>query len=95
MPTIALTEKAQSDLLTIHEHYVSHSGIQAANEVIFHILARLEQLTVFSATGRPTQYSQVRELVFTRYPFIAPYQIKGDQIQVLRVRHQRKLPNHF
>lgn len=30
-----------------------------------------------------------RELVLTRYPFIAPYRLEDGQIQVLRILHQR------
>lgn len=89
MPTIALTEKARSDLLTIHEHYASSASLKTAAKIILHILDKLEQLTVFSTMGRPGLRPGVRELVFARYPFLAQYRIKDAEIQVLRIRHHR------
>lgn len=89
MLTIALTDKAESDLQAIHEHYASHSGLKAANEVIFRIFEKLEQLKVFSGMGRPSRFRDRREWVFLRDPFIATYQIRGSQIQILRIQHQR------
>jgi len=84
-----MTDKAESDLQAIHEHYASHSGIKAANDVIFRTVERLEQLTMFSEIGRPSQFRGKRELVFVRHPIIATYQIKNNQVQILRIQHQR------
>jgi toxin ParE1/3/4 len=89
VPTIALTEKARSDLLGIHERYVSCADIKTANDIIFHIFDKLQQLEVFMEMGRPTERTGVRELVFSRYPFLAPYQVEGNQVQVLRIHHHR------
>ena len=33
--------------------------------------------------------ADIRELVLTRYPFVAPYRLKHGQLQVLRILHQR------
>ena len=76
-----MTDKAESDLQAIHEHYAPHSGIKAANDVIFRTVERLEQLTMFSEIGRPSQFRGKRELVFVRHPIIATYQIKNNQVQ--------------
>jgi toxin ParE1/3/4 len=88
VPTLALTDKAHSDLDAIHEHYVEHSGPVAAGEVMSYLIEGIEQLRTFSGIGRPSQTPDVRELVFTRYPFIAPYRVIRGEIQVLRVLHQ-------
>lgn len=61
----------------------------AAVEVMADLIERIEQLRTFSGLGRPSQAPDVRELVFTRHPFIAPYRVIRGEIQVLRVLHQR------
>lgn len=89
MRTIALTEKARGDLLTIYEHYAAHADPKVANDIVLHLIEKMDQLTVFASMGRPALRSGVRELVFVRYPFLALYRVKDHEIQVLRVRHQR------
>lgn len=80
MPSIVLTDKAQSDLDSIHEHY--QSAISA-------ILETLRQLQRFPGSGRPSVAPDIRELVLTRYPFVAPYRLMHGQLQILRILHQR------
>jgi plasmid stabilization system protein ParE len=87
--TIALTEKADSDLEGIHEHYEAQAGTKAADALIAQVIAALTQLTTVSGMGRPSQGPDVRQLVFSRYPLIALYRIERGRIQVLRVVHQR------
>ncbi|WP_081015167.1 type II toxin-antitoxin system RelE/ParE family toxin [Pseudomonas fluorescens] len=89
MPSVVLTEKADSDLDTIHEHYRKVVGAQAALEIISTILQSFERLEQFPGSGRPSGMPDVREVVLGRYPFIAPYRFSQGQVQVLRVLHQR------
>lgn len=88
MPNIALTDKASSDLDSIHEYYQSHVGPEAADAVLAQIIEVLEQLKIFSGLGRPSQTPDVRELILTDLPFIAPYRLAQDEVQVLRILHQ-------
>jgi plasmid stabilization system protein ParE len=89
VPSVVLTEKAESDLDHIHEHYHRVVGAPAALEIIFTILQSFELLEHFPGSGRPSVVPDVRELVLGRYPFIAPYRFVEGQVQVLRVLHQR------
>jgi plasmid stabilization system protein ParE len=89
VPSVVLTEKADSDLDAIHEHYRKVVGAQAALEIISTILQSFERLEQFPGSGRPSGMPDVRELVLGRYPFIAPYRFSQGQVQVLRVLHQR------
>lgn len=89
MPTVALTEKAESDLDAIYEHYEGLIGPDAARDVIVRVLAALDQLELFPGAGRPSLVPDVRELIIMRYPFIAPYRLMHGEIQVLRILHQR------
>ena len=89
MPKIVLTDKADSDLDAIHEHYESRVGAEEADDIIRRVLESLEKLELFTGIGRPSQVPDVRELVITCVPFIAPYRVIQGEIQVLRILHQR------
>ncbi|WP_081504803.1 type II toxin-antitoxin system RelE/ParE family toxin [Pseudomonas sp. GM78] len=89
MPSVVLTEKAESDLDAIHEHYREVVGASTAIEIISTMLQCFRQLEQFPGSGRPSVMPDVRELVLGRYPFIAPYRFANGHIQVLRVLHQR------
>ncbi|WP_421139361.1 type II toxin-antitoxin system RelE/ParE family toxin [Pseudomonas sp. NFX15] len=84
-----MTEKAESDLETTHEHYRKAVGTKTAFDIIYAIVQFLQQLAQFPGSGRPSGMPDVRELVFGHYPFIAPYRFSQGQVQVLRVQHQR------
>ena len=48
------------------------------------------------AMGRPGRVPGTRELVLQPYPFLIPYRVKGEEIQILRVFHTRlRLPSHW
>ncbi|WP_124313006.1 type II toxin-antitoxin system RelE/ParE family toxin [Pseudomonas chlororaphis] len=89
MPSITLTDKADSDLDSIHEYYESRLGTQSASAVVAEIIESLEQLETFTGLGRPSQVPDVRELVLSKFPFIAPYRVVGGEVQILRILHQR------
>jgi plasmid stabilization system protein ParE len=89
VPNVVLTEKAESDLDNIHDHYRDAIGADTAINIISTILQSFQQLELFPGSGRPSVMPDVRELVLDRYPFIAPYRFANGQIQVLRVLHQR------
>ncbi|WP_084614870.1 type II toxin-antitoxin system RelE/ParE family toxin [Pseudomonas batumici] len=89
MPNIALTGKAESDLDSIHEYYASRLGAGSADAVIAQIFESLEKLEMFTGLGRPSQTPDIRELVLSKFPFIAPYRLVGDEVQILRILHQR------
>ena len=89
MPNIALTDKASSDLDSIHEYYESRLGPDAADAVLAQIIDTLEQLQTFTGLGRPSQTPDVRELILGKFPFIAPYRLMNSEVQVLRILHQR------
>ena len=89
MPNIALTDKASSDLDSIHEYYQSRLGPAAADAVLAQIIEALEPLATFTGLGRPSQTPDVRELILGQLPFIAPYRLAYGEVQVLRILHQR------
>ncbi len=89
MPRLVLTDPAQSDLEDIFPHYAPLVGNAEAGAIVIRILVQLEPLETFPGMGRPSQKPGVRELVIDRYPYLAPYRLKSNEIQILRVVHQR------
>jgi toxin ParE1/3/4 len=83
-----MTEKAESDLDSIHEYYESRLGEKSAHVVIAQIIDALEQLEIYTGLGRPSQTPGVRELILGKFPFIAPYRLAHDEVQILRILHQ-------
>jgi toxin ParE1/3/4 len=46
--------------------------------------------------GKPGRVPGTRELIIAGTPYIIPYQVSGDQLQILRVYHgARQWPEHF
>lgn len=86
-----MSDKAQSDLESIFEHYEPLMGEDKAYDIVNEILSKLDDLEAFPAMGRASQVPDVRELVFTSLPFLAPYRlnVRTDAIEIVRIIHQR------
>ena len=59
----------------------------AASRMIERIRAAVERLAASPALGRPGRLADTRELVVTRTPYIVPYRIKGDVVQIITILH--------
>jgi toxin ParE1/3/4 len=57
-----------------------------------HIRARVDALLQQPAQGRPGRVYGTRELVLEKYPYIVPYRVKDNEIQILRVFHTSRKP---
>ena len=77
--------------------YIAQDDPVAAQRVALHILRNVEILLRDSPEmGRPGRVPGTRELVIPRTPYIVPYRLIGDTIQVLRVFHSaRRWPETF
>lgn len=63
---------------------------QVAREFILEVIRLTSLLSGQPAMGRPGRVQGTRELIVLPYPFIIPYRVKNQQIQVLRVFHTRQ-----
>lgn len=64
--------------------------------VIQRIMALVDQLPLIPNLGRSGRVKGTRELVVSGTPFIVPYRIAADGIEVLRVYHAaRRWPSGF
>jgi len=76
--------------------YIAQENPKAAKELVQHILHSVQQLAQHPQIGRAGRVFGTRELVITHYPYIVPYRIKNETVEVLRVFHtSRQWPNLF
>ena len=76
--------------------YIAQENPKAANECVLHIITSVQQLANHPSLGRAGRVFGTRELVIMHYPYIVPYRIKDDAVELLRVFHtSRKWPTQF
>ncbi len=77
--------------------YISEDDPAAARRVVLHILHSIEQLLPDNPQmGRSGRVPGTRELVIPKTPFIVPYRLQRNVIQILRVYHgARRWPENF
>ncbi|MBV9331311.1 MAG: type II toxin-antitoxin system RelE/ParE family toxin [Alphaproteobacteria bacterium] len=76
--------------------YIAQDDPAAAQRVALHIIRNVETLLPASRERAPGRVPGTRELVVPRTPYIVPYRIDGNTIQVLRVFHgARRWPDGF
>jgi toxin ParE1/3/4 len=85
------------DDLTALRAYIEQDDPAAARRIALHIIHNVESLLPDNPEmGRPGRVPGTRELVIPRTPFIVPYRLAGDTIQVLRIFHgARRWPETF
>lgn len=83
------TEPALRDLAAARAYIALDNPFAAARQMEY-IFAAVETLPRFPESGRPGRRPGTRELVVGRTPFIVPYRIRGDLIELLRVLHGRQ-----
>ncbi len=71
---------------------IARDNRRAAAEVVKAILASTEQLALFPNLGREGRVPGTREWVMPDHPYIIPYRIREDRLQILRIFHTRRLP---
>jgi len=82
--------------LTSEADYIARDDPPAAARTVVRIFEAVEQLVMFPALGRPGRVVGTRELVVTGTPYIIPYRVRGDQVEILRVFHAaRKWPEEL
>ena len=83
--------------ITALRAFIEEDDPAAAQRVVLHIVRNVETLlSQHPEMGRPGRVPGTRELVIPRTPFIVPYRLQGDVIQVLRVFHGvRRWPERF
>lgn len=94
--TVEWSVDALDDLAALRA-YISQHDSAAATRIALLIIQNVEiGLADNPHMGRPGRVPGTRELVIPRTPYIVPYRIVEDNIQVLRVYHAARLwPDTF
>jgi toxin ParE1/3/4 len=93
--TLIWLRRAERSLEAIAD-YIARDNRQAAYTTILTIRAAAARLTDNPALGHPGRIPGTRELVVAGTPYILPYRIQGDIIQILHVLHgARQWPEQF
>jgi len=94
--TLIWSPEALQDLLDIRA-FISQDNPGSAKKIVARIVTLVrEQLTSNPESGRIGRVSGTRELVISDTPFIVPYRIKGEHIDILRVYHAARMwPERF
>jgi addiction module RelE/StbE family toxin len=68
----------------------------AAVRMIERIRAAVDRLAASPAIGRPGRVADTRELVVSGTPYIVPYRVRGDTVQIITVLHSaQRWPDRF
>jgi toxin ParE1/3/4 len=86
-------EDALADITGIHR-YIAADDPRAAGRVVTRIQAAVRLLGELPHRGRPGRWPGTRELIIPGTPYLVPYRVKGDLVEILRVLHgARRWPN--
>lgn len=78
------------------QDYIAMDNPRAAFEVTLRIRSAASQLEVYPKIGRIGRVRGTYELVIHDIPYIVPYRIKNNEVQILSVYHtSRKWPESF
>jgi len=81
------TKRAERDLDEIAS-YIGHDSPAAAARVILELIDRVAaNLTKHPAIGRAGRVLGTRELVIGELPYVVPYRVREQDIEILRVLH--------
>jgi toxin ParE1/3/4 len=79
--------QAIDDLVALRT-YIEQDNPAAARRIVLHIIQNIDTLLPRSPEmGPPGRVPGTRELIIPRTPFIVPYRLEGNTIQILRIFH--------
>jgi toxin ParE1/3/4 len=86
---VVWTARALRDLASLRAYIVQDRPV-AAERQVERILAAAVRLAQFPESGRPGRRAGTRELVVSQTPYLVPYRVRGELVEVLRVLHGRQ-----
>jgi plasmid stabilization system protein ParE len=77
---------ALRDLEQLHAYILEHDPV-AADRMVAAVFDSVETLRQFPARGRPGRLPGTRELVVVGTPFLVPYRLEGERLEIVSVLH--------
>ena len=82
--------------LDAEAEYIAEDNPGAAGRVVQRVFRAVDLLKTNPALGRAGRVAGTRELVVPETPYIIPYRVRKDAVEILRVFHAaRKWPAKF
>lgn len=76
--------------------YIARVDPEAAAQIMERIATSVDRLAAHPALSRPGRVPVTRELVIAGIPYVVPYRIRGETVEILRIFHgARKWPEKF
>ena len=89
------TRPALADLEAIGD-FIARDNPVAAKQLVVSLVASVDALRDHPNLGRPGRLAETRELVVAGTPYIVPYRVLGDDVEILAVFHgARRWPRAF
>lgn len=96
MKTLVWLNAAKLDLIEIQAYYSEKASTKIAAQLLKRIFESASRLTQQPLIGVPTMDDDILELHIPNLNYTLAYQIKGDDIEILRVFHQsQKKPSKW
>ena len=70
--------------------FIAQDNPKAANRVAAALLEAVERLAELPNLGRSGRIAGTRELVVPGTPYVIPYRLRGDRLEVIAVFHGRQ-----
>jgi toxin ParE1/3/4 len=70
--------------------YLERDNPKAANRIATVLLEAVERLAKLPNLGRPGRVAGTRELVVPGTPYVIPYRLRADRLEVIAVFHGRQ-----
>jgi plasmid stabilization system protein ParE len=87
--------RAVRDLADVHA-YIAAENETAAEAVALRLRKALELIISRPEIGRPVPHTRIREWSVPGLPYVIPYRVRGDVVEVLRFFHtSRQRPDRW
>lgn len=75
--------------------YIERENPALVSRIALRTKKAIDALETFPHLGRPGVVEGTRGLVLPQLPFVCVYRIRGDQVEILRILHERmQWPQH-
>ena len=81
--------RARQNLTDIFSYVAKEAGVARAARLIDRITDAAEMLTAFPHLGKQSESdTDIRELQIPTLPYLLPYRVVGERVEILRVFHE-------
>ena len=87
--TVVWSPRAIAHLVDLRA-YIARDNPDAARRIAMTILGSVERLAQLPNLGRPGRVAGTRELVVPGTPYVIPYRLRGDRLEIVALFHGRQ-----